>query len=173
MRRVAVFMCVCVCVPVCCLSLLLPLLPLHSSSDVSSSSSTIWTLVATVEITSLFSSCPQWGFHDKMMACFFTFIWHCIVYRDKALPSQPVWPLVCCCAGKFCCGPLLWRTHCLHTAGPHLLTSVHPEKQEVMVQYNIRCWYSIQYVFVCIFLLLVWWAAELCTPVSRSSSTER
>lgn len=58
----------CVCVPVWCLS---PL-PLLSSSDVSSSSRSIWTLVATVETTSLFSSCPRWRLwiedHYKMLS---------------------------------------------------------------------------------------------------------
>lgn len=47
---------VCACVPVCCLCVLLPLL---SFSDCSRSSSSSWTLVATVDSTSLFSSCPQ------------------------------------------------------------------------------------------------------------------
>lgn len=118
------------CVPVCRFTLLLPLL---SSSDVSSSSSSIWTLVATVETTSLFSSCPQWRFQDKMMDCFFFSVWCDFVCWITALPSRPVWPLVCCCVGKLCCGSLLWLKHCLHTAGPHLLTSGHPNTQDITV----------------------------------------
>lgn len=49
-----------VCVP--CLSFLVPL---QSTSEVSSSSTIMKTLVATVETTSLFSNCSQTSFHVK------------------------------------------------------------------------------------------------------------